>query len=270
VKKNKTVERSSEKNRSYGSSDYPSQLILDEDSECPASNLGCVGEENLMEKNVHDVDNVDNVQINLAMWDLNHCDPRKCSGRKLVRNGLVKLLKLGQRFNGIILSPFGTRTISPADRDLIFTHGLAVIDCSWNRIEELPRNKMKGANPRLLPYLVAVNPVNYGRPLKLSCAEALAAALHISGFEKYAETVLEQFKWGLGFPEVNKDALKIYSSAKNSTEVIEAQNCYMQKIEAEQMESKEWDPFAISDEDEDDDYQDNEEETENKIKIFGH
>ena len=33
----------------------------------------------------------------VSMWDLNHCDPKKCSGRKLSRHGLIKNLKLGQK-----------------------------------------------------------------------------------------------------------------------------------------------------------------------------
>lgn len=49
-----------------------------------------------------------------------------------------------------------------------------------------------------MPYLVAANTVNYGRPYKLNCAEALAAGLWICGFQSDAHLVMSKFGYGEG------------------------------------------------------------------------
>jgi pre-rRNA-processing protein TSR3 len=56
---------------------------------------------------------------------------------------------------------------------------------------------------KIVPYLIATNPVNYGKPWKLNCVEALAACFYITGFDEYGDELLSKFKWGHAFRKVN-------------------------------------------------------------------
>ncbi|KAI8842063.1 hypothetical protein BC829DRAFT_483505 [Chytridium lagenaria] len=139
-------------------------------------------------------ENVD-IGVSLAMWDFDHCDPKRCSGKKLVRIKVVRQLRVGQRFKGVVMTPKGKQSVSPADRAIMLEEGCCVVDCSWARIDEVPFEKIRSPNERLLPYLVAANPVNYGRPFKLNCVEALAGALFIAGLDEDGHKLMSRFSW---------------------------------------------------------------------------
>lgn len=172
------------------------------------------------------------IDIPLAMWDLGQCDSKRCTGRKLSRLGMIQTLQLGNSFKGLVLSPEGRRTVSAEDKSIVEAHGVSVIDCSWALIDGLPYAKMKG-NARLLPYLVAANPVNYGKPFKLSCAEAIASTLYITGFKAEAEKVMEQFGWGPEFIKINRELMDLYAAAKDGTDVVRVQERWLEKLEQE-------------------------------------
>ncbi|KAL5961312.1 tRNA N 3 methylcytidine methyltransferase METTL6 [Taenia solium] len=157
------------------------------------------------------------ISILTAMWDFGQCDPKRCSGRKLVRLGVTRLLKLKESFHGVVLTPTATQLINPStDKDIVSRCGIA----------------LKYRHGRLLPYLLAVNSVNYGRPHMLSCAEAFAACMSILGWEKEARRMLSNFSWGPSFFKVNKYLLSTYQTCRDDAEILGVQNLYVAELEA--------------------------------------
>lgn len=174
-----------------------------------------------------------------AAWDLNHCDAKRCSGKRLMRLGLMRELHVGQKHQGLVISPKGKQLCSPADRDILEQYGAAVVEASWNRIEEVPFNRIGGPNPRLLPYLIAANPTNYGKPWRLNCVEALAATFAICGHLDWAEEILGTFSYGQSFLDINEEVLKRYAEAGDEEGVKKAEEDWLQKIENEWKEDRE-------------------------------
>mgnify|MGYP001256744973 FL=1 len=163
--------------------------------------------------------------MDLLIYTANQCDPKRCTGRKMERFGLARSTRRWNNLRGrLVLSPFSERALSPADK-MEVGRGLAALDCSWAHAEEVFGHLRLKA--RALPFLVAANPVNFGKPFKLSTVEAFAAALVILGEGPQAEEILAKFSWGHTFQELNQEPLAEYAEAKDSTEVVAIQAEYL-------------------------------------------
>jgi pre-rRNA-processing protein TSR3 len=160
--------------------------------------------------------------IRLLAYHAGQCDPKKCTSRRLERLGLMTFVpRPGALPSGaILLTPETDRALSRTDAPRAERRGLAIVDLSWKR-GRFPR--VPQATPRALPYLLAANPVNYGKPFVLSSVEALAAALVIFGHEDEAQTILSKFVWGGQFLALNREPLDTYARATDSAGVVAAQ-----------------------------------------------
>ena len=56
----------------------------------------------------------------------------------MCRFGFAKKLRIGQSFNGIVLSSEAEHFMSPADHEIVRDYGIAGINCSWNRYCNFP------------------------------------------------------------------------------------------------------------------------------------
>ena len=142
-------------------------------------------------------------------------DPKKCTAAKLVKFKLATSVRTTS-LNTILLDPFAKRTVLRDDR--LLADSITGIDCSWGHAEKTFKKKFTGI-ARKLPPLLAGNPVNYSKLNKLTTVEAIAGAAFILGFEDLADELLDKFKWGHTFYELNRNLLEDYSKANSEEEI---------------------------------------------------
>jgi pre-rRNA-processing protein TSR3 len=169
-----------------------------------------------------------NQEFRLIIYHANEDDPKKCSARKMHKFNFAYLTKNIKKIprNTLLLNPFAEKSLSKEDSSIAKKNGIVAIDCSWKNAENSFEYLDKKNYSRALPYLIAVNPINYGKILKLTTLEAFAAALYILDDIDHAKNLLNIYKWGPQFIKLNKEPLEDYRCAKNSKEVIEYMKQY--------------------------------------------
>lgn len=167
--------------------------------------------------------------IAIHIYHLSQDDPRKNTALRLQRAGKAHLFddvrKIPQ--HAVLLNPFAKKALSREDLDDMRRYGLLALDCSWRQAEEAFPALLGRTRSRALPYLVAANPVNYGRQFMLSTAEAIGAALAIAGEARQARDVLSAVPFGPQFLQLNKLPLEDYAKCETSAEVVAAQRNYL-------------------------------------------
>lgn len=173
----------------------------------------------------------------ITIFHANQCDRKKCTGIKLWhyykkkrfrtvnKMQFVKQIRYIPRYS-LILNPTAPITLLNKDRPIFNRSGLTVLDCSWNQAEEIFNKNFP--NPRNLPLLIAANPVNYGKPSKLSSVEAITAALVLLGEEKKALELLSIFKWGEQFLNLNSELLEQYIQCDTAEEIRNVEISYFE------------------------------------------
>ncbi len=151
-------------------------------------------------------------------------DPKRATMKKLERFRMAKHIPL--RFIGrkILLTPYSENYITNKDSYLYDLYGLCILEASWNSIDDI--SKIRSENSRKLPLLLPVNPVNYGKPGKLSSVEAAAAALYIIGRHDESRRILSKFSWAQTFLDVNIMPLSDYEKCKTQEDVKRTEDMY--------------------------------------------
>ncbi|HVI21136.1 MAG TPA: DUF367 family protein [Bacillus sp. (in: firmicutes)] len=169
-----------------------------------------------------------NPEIKISILMHKQDDPTKCTAEKLVKFKMARQVNKIP-FGHIILDPFSKVILTNQDKQNI--HGICAIDCSWKlAIKTIKISKRPNVNNRKLPALLAGNPTNYAKLGILSTSEAIAAALYILGYKENANEIMNKFKWGHTFIDLNHDILEDYSHVKEQKKIIEIEKEYFPNL----------------------------------------
>lgn len=157
--------------------------------------------------------------------DYHKDDPKKCTGRKLIKLNFAEPSRIGK---GIILDPFSKKIFSFSDKDIANKTGITIVDTSWNATSKVEFENIRGEHRRL-PILFAGNPIHYGIAYKLSTIEAVIAALYILDEVDEAMRLSNIVKWGHTFIELNKELLESYRN-KSEDEILHIEKEIIEKI----------------------------------------
>ena len=156
-------------------------------------------------------------------------DPFKCTAAKLAKFRLAEAVRFIRK-SSIVLNPFSLVPVMKKDCEI--ADSVCAIDCSWERADEVLKNRRlasKGIGRRL-PAMLAGNPTNYAKLGRLSSAEALAGALYVLGEKKVAAEIMDKFKWGHTFLELNSYLLEDYAGAETEEQITQLEKEYFPQL----------------------------------------
>lgn len=156
-------------------------------------------------------------------------DPFKCTAAKLAKFGIAESVRFIRK-DTIVLNPFSETLLTK--NDVQVAAAVCAVDCSWERADEVAKHQkiFSAGIGRRLPAILAANPTNYAKLGKLSSAEALAAAMYILGDKQTAAELMNKFKWGHTFLELNADLLEDYSNAESEEQIKQVEQAYFPNL----------------------------------------
>tara|TARA_B100000902_G_scaffold278175_1_gene264038 strand:- start:351 stop:881 length:531 start_codon:yes stop_codon:yes gene_type:complete len=166
--------------------------------------------------------------IPMHIIHLDQDDPKKCTARAMERANTVIVHESvrGSPRRGFLLDPSAGIVLGPEDIDLI-DRGAAIVglDCSWKQLEPSMKSILNNTKlqPRTLPLALPANPVSWGKPGRLSTAEAMALCAAIMGRMDQAKRMLRPFRFGEEFLQLNAEPIATYQACTTNAELVESQ-----------------------------------------------